>query len=63
VGFLRDTLIPAGTIDAVDFQHLHVTDDPHEAVEYVKDMAIRKFGLKYAAQLPRARKRWWWLGE
>src|SRR5437899_117687 len=46
VGFLRDTLIPAGTIDAADFQHLHITDDPHEAVEYVKDVAMRQFGLK-----------------
>jgi uncharacterized protein (TIGR00730 family) len=63
LGFLRDTLIPAGTIDAADFQHLHVTDDPHEAVDYVKDIAMHQFGLKYASQLPRPRKRRWWLFE
>ncbi len=54
---MRDTLLAESTIDPVDLEILFVTDSPEEAVTYVRDVAIEKFGLKYAAQ--KARRRWW----
>ena len=34
--FVRETMVPAGTIDAVDLQLFTATDDPLEAVERIK---------------------------
>ena len=59
VGYLRDELVAAGTIDARDVDRWLVTDSPDEAVEVIRDRAMRQFGLTYG---PRARPRWW-LGE
>jgi uncharacterized protein (TIGR00730 family) len=56
LAFLRDPLLAAGTIDAADVDRLFVTDSPTEAVTYVRDMALQKFGLKYMEQ--RKRRRW-----
>jgi uncharacterized protein (TIGR00730 family) len=63
--FLRDTMLAEGTIDAVDLEYFRPTDNAAEAAEYVRDTAIRRFGLKYSAQPgpPRLRKRHWWLFE
>ena len=47
------------TIDQVDLDKLMITDDPNEAVKYVTDIAMKKFGLGYGKQM---RKRWW-LGD
>ena len=47
------------TIDQADLDKLFITDDPNEAVKYVTDIAMKKFGLGYGKQM---RKRWW-LGE
>lgn len=57
--FLRERLLAASTIDAVDLDRLHVTDSPEEAVKCVTDIAMGQFGLTYEAQ-PRRR---WFLGE
>jgi uncharacterized protein (TIGR00730 family) len=59
IGFIRDTMIPAGTISPGDLNLLTITDDPREAVKSVRDIGMKKFGLTYG---PKA-KPWWVLGE
>lgn len=59
VAYLRDSLLPVGTIDAADVSRWILTDSPDEAVDLIRDRATRQFGLTYG---PRARRRWW-LGE
>ncbi|GBD23957.1 Cytokinin riboside 5'-monophosphate phosphoribohydrolase [bacterium HR29] len=55
IDFMRDTLLREGTIDPADLASLAITDSPQEAVDLVRDTAIRRFGLSYG---PRARPRW-----
>ncbi len=57
--FMRGTLVEAGTIDAADAGRLALSDSAEETVAYVRDIALRKFGLTYG---PSARRRWF-LGE
>jgi uncharacterized protein (TIGR00730 family) len=57
--FLRGRLVPAKTIDAIDADHILVTDSAEEAVSLAHDAALRQFGLSYG---PRIKPRWW-LGE
>lgn len=57
--FMHQTLVTEGTIDAKDLDYFLLTDSPEEALTHVRDTAMRKFGLTYAA---RGRRRWW-LGE
>ena len=57
--YLRESLLAAGTIDAVDIARWIVTDSPGEAVAIIRERAMRQFGLTYG---PRAKPRWW-LGE
>lgn len=52
---MRNTLLPAGTIDEEDITRLHVTDSASEAVTLIQDAAVRKFGLMYRE---RPRRRW-----
>jgi uncharacterized protein (TIGR00730 family) len=59
IAFLRERLLAVRAIDAADVARLHVTDSPDEAVELVRERAMRQFGL-VAASRPRHR---WWLGE
>jgi uncharacterized protein (TIGR00730 family) len=59
VDYMRQSLVAAGTIDAADASRWLVTDSPDEAVEEIRDRAMKQFGLTYG---PRARPRWW-LGE
>jgi uncharacterized protein (TIGR00730 family) len=59
VDYLRDGLLAAGTIDAGDVVRWIVTDSPEEAVERIRERAMRQFGLTYG---PRTKPRWW-LGE
>jgi uncharacterized protein (TIGR00730 family) len=57
--YLRSSLLAAGTIDTVDITRWFVTDSPEEAVQLIRERAVREFGLTYGA---RAKPRWW-LGE
>jgi uncharacterized protein (TIGR00730 family) len=52
--FLSGTLVREGAIDQADFDRLTVTDSAEEAVEHIREAAIRKFGLHY---VERARQR------
>jgi uncharacterized protein (TIGR00730 family) len=55
LAFLRDRLIPEGTIDAGDSERILVTDSAEEAVNSITDIAMKQFGLTYG---PRAKRRW-----
>ena len=57
--FMRTTLLSAGTIDALDLDRLLVTDSPEEAVNHLRETAIKKFGLRY--HVPGPKRRWWLL--
>lgn len=57
--FLRERLLAAKTIEAIDVDRILLTDDPDEAVETITEMALKEYGLTYG---PRIERRWW-LGE
>jgi uncharacterized protein (TIGR00730 family) len=57
--YLRSSLLAAGTIDEADVTRWLVTDSPAEAVQVIRERAMREFGLTYGAR-PKPR---WWLGE
>ena len=52
---VQNTFVRAGTIDAKDAQLLRVTDSPVEAVSWIKDVALKQFGLTYG---PKLKRRW-----
>ncbi len=54
---MRATLLAQGTIDPADLDILRITDSPEEAVAHIREVAISRFGLKYAAR--KTRRRWW----
>jgi TIGR00730 family protein len=56
VQFLRERLVSARTIDAADVDRFRLTDSPEEAAEYVRDVALHRFGLSSARPM---RRRWW----
>jgi uncharacterized protein (TIGR00730 family) len=58
IEFMNSTLLAAGTIELLDLEHFFVTDSPTEAVEHVRTIATRAFGLTYG---PRPRRRWFLL--
>jgi uncharacterized protein (TIGR00730 family) len=55
VAVLRDSLLPAGTIDSADVDRITLTDSPAEAVTLIRDTAMREFGLTYG---PKPKPRW-----
>lgn len=57
--FIESRLVREGTIDLLDLERFVVTDSPAEAVESVREVAMRRFGLTYG---PRLKPRWY-LGE
>jgi uncharacterized protein (TIGR00730 family) len=59
VAMLRDRLLGEGTIDRADVDRIRLTDSPAEAVTWIRDIAMRDFGLTYG---PRAKPHWY-LGE
>ncbi len=57
--YMREVMVPLGTISPSDVDLLHVTDSPAAAVERIAETLQRNFGFIW-----RARKRGrWWLGE
>lgn len=58
IGYLRDKLVQAGTLDQSDVDRLVLTDSPIEAASLVRRQGLEHFGLTYG---PRARPRWWML--
>jgi uncharacterized protein (TIGR00730 family) len=57
VDFLRDGLVPAGTIAPADIDRLTVTDDPAEAVDCILRAATQRFGIvRRRRRAPRPRR-------
>ena len=59
IDFMRDRLLSAATIDAVDIDRIRVTDSVEEAVTSITEVGMAQFGLTYGPRL----KRRWLLGE
>jgi uncharacterized protein (TIGR00730 family) len=45
VEYLRESMLAAGTIDEADVRRWLITDSPEEAVEAIRDQAMKRFGL------------------
>jgi uncharacterized protein (TIGR00730 family) len=56
--FMRDTLVPAGTIDPQDPDVFMLTDSAEEAVTYIRDVATLRYGLTYGPRPRRLRFFW-----
>ncbi len=54
--FLKDPLCLVGAIDPADLAEIKVTNSPAEAMEWIRESAVIRFGLKYSRP-----KRPWWL--
>jgi uncharacterized protein (TIGR00730 family) len=57
--FFKNRLLADHTVDPGDVDRILVTDSPAEAVESIREVALKRFGLTYG---PKVRRRWW-LGE
>jgi uncharacterized protein (TIGR00730 family) len=55
MAFLRGTLVESATVDAADVDRWVLTDSPEEAVELMRDRAMKQFGLSYG---PAMKRRW-----
>jgi uncharacterized protein (TIGR00730 family) len=53
---MRNTLLANGTIAEADVALLRITDSPQEAVDHIRNVAMQRFGLSYAAKV---RRRWY----
>ncbi len=60
VALLRDRLLAAKTIDAIDVDRFVLTDSPEEVASIVRNRAVRDFGFTYGPHAPKKR---WYLGE
>ncbi len=56
ISFLRSVVEESGYIGHADVERLTVTDSVEEAVQQVREAAIRRFGLRY---IERPKRRWW----
>jgi len=56
VEVMRNTLVPARTIDPADVDRFILTDSPEEAAEIIRTTALTKFGLTDNKPV---KKRWW----
>jgi hypothetical protein len=59
VDFLADTPVQAGTLDYADLGNFQIYDSAAEAVERIREVGMRQFGLSYGPRL----KRHWFFGE
>ncbi|MBX3386958.1 MAG: TIGR00730 family Rossman fold protein [Phycisphaeraceae bacterium] len=58
MAFVRDRLLANGAIDEHDLDLLLVTDSPEEAVGFIAEEVVNRFGFAWKTE-----KRRWWLGE
>lgn len=56
--FMENRLIAEKTIDPTDLTRIVITDSAEEAVEAIRTIAMRDFGLSYAAKVKR--RKWLW---
>jgi uncharacterized protein (TIGR00730 family) len=57
--FMKGRMVAGGTISATDVDRFVVTDSPEEAVDYIHQVGVERFGLVWQRQ-PKPR---WMLGE
>jgi uncharacterized protein (TIGR00730 family) len=59
--FIEQKLLVEGTISPVDLERLLFTDSIEEAMEWIKQAAINRFGMSYGPPPPEhmQRPRWW----
>jgi hypothetical protein len=57
--FMRQTLVEAKTIDPSDLDTFFVTDSPRAAAEYIRQVAMSRFGFSYVKIPPK--RRWFFL--
>lgn len=57
--FLKNSVYTAGNISSSDLESIKLTDDPEEALDWITEAVVKKFGLQYA----RKKKPWWFIGE
>jgi hypothetical protein len=57
--FLEGPVFTTGSIALPDLQLIKLTDDPDEAIEWISEAVIEKYGLKYA----QVKKPFWIFGE
>lgn len=55
IAFLRDTLVPEGTISPGDVDRIVLTDSIPDAVDCIRERAMRQFGLTYGPKVKRSR--------
>ncbi|MBL0927934.1 MAG: TIGR00730 family Rossman fold protein [Phycisphaerales bacterium] len=53
--WIRTTMVAQKTIDPNDPDRILLTDSPKEAVEAIRDIGMKQFGLSYG---PRVKRRW-----
>ncbi|MEZ4461115.1 MAG: TIGR00730 family Rossman fold protein [bacterium] len=53
VAYMRDVMLPNGTISQGDLDMIFVTDSPEEAADHIARNSIERFGLKYVAKRSR----------
>lgn len=56
VEFMRTNMLAEGTIDSDDVERMLLTDSVEEAVTFVRDTAMSRFGLSYG---PNVQRRWY----
>lgn len=56
--YIKDTLCRRGAVAESDLNFIRVTDNATEAMDWIRDAALRKFGLKYAE--PKKPRRLFW---
>lgn len=59
INFLNDTVYGTGSIALTDLQSLKVTDNPEEALNWITQAVIGKYGLTYK----KVQKPYWFFGE
>ena len=60
IRFLREVMVPAGTIAAQDVDLMLLTDSPAEATDYILKAVVERFGLNWHANVRTPSR---WLGE
>lgn len=56
LGFMQDTLVAHGTVDAEELAAVHVVDSAEEAIAILREHAIERFGLTYRKKPPKRRR-------
>ncbi|MGZ3771303.1 MAG: LOG family protein [Bdellovibrio sp.] len=59
LAFLKGPVFKAGNISAADIESIKLTDDPKEALDWITNIVVKKYGIKYKTK----KKPWRFFGE